>query len=424
MSITFTYLTGQKKGRRETLGSGLISIGRAPDNSLSFGDHERRVSSHHAEIRRKGQAFILRDLGSTNGTMINGRRVVVSEIKDDDMIEFGAGGPLLRFNLDHSDADAAESEAPLREGDGSGASTGSAVERSSIERMAGKAARTRSGNLPFISALLVALLVGAVGGIWLYSRGGGPGAGRLSFTEIAGRSGPSVLFIRAEFEIVDATGLVTASYSRSGSGFVISPGGRIITNRHLVRDWEYNPPPPGASGRTTRIAVILPGQLRDEMMPARISHLSQAPEIDVAVLEVMPPYQTRLPHGIPPASEQIIQGEDVAVIGYPLGLDLLQLTREDRIENSFTTGIVSRVNDDVIQLSLRAYRGNSGGPVLNRRGEAVGVLTSNVEYAQDISLCTPISAVMRVVGGGQNQDGISGGPGDDRRAPAFGRLVR
>lgn len=424
MSITFTHLTGQKKGRRETLGSELISIGRAPDNSLSFGDHERRVSAHHAEIRRKGDAFILRDLGSTNGTMINGRRVVVSEIKDDDMVEFGAGGPLLRFNLDHSGADAPPPEAPPRGAVGQRPPASPSVERSSIERMVEKAVRSRSGNLPLISALLVALLIGAVVGIWLYSRAGGPGAGRLSFTEIAGKSGPSVLFIRAEFEVVDATGLVTSTYSRSGSGFIISPGGFIITNRHLVRDWEYNPPPPGASGRTTKIAVILPGRLRDEVMHARISHLSQGTEIDVAVLEVMPPYQSRLPEGIPPASEQITQGEDVAVIGYPLGLDLLQLTRETRIENSFTTGIVSRVNDDVIQLSLRAYRGNSGGPVLNRRGEAVGILTSNVEYAQDISLCTPISAVMRVVGSGQNQERASGGRGGGERPLAYKRLVR
>ena len=408
MSITFTHLTGPKKGQRETFGPEPISIGRASNNSLRFGDGERRVSAHHAEIRRKGRAFILRDLGSTNGTMINGRRIVVSEIRDDDMIEVGAGGPLLRFNLEIDDV-AIEPAAPDPKSDGRAATANPPLEQSAIVRLVEKEVRLRTGNLPLVAALLVALLVGAVGGIWLYSRAGGPGNHGLSFAEIAEQSGPAVVFIRAEFEIVDDSGQVLSSYSRSGSGFVISPGGRIITNRHLVRDWEYNPPPPGASGRTSRIAVILPGHRRDEAVAARISHISPEAGIDVAVLEVMESDQIRLPQGIPPASEQISQGEDVAVIGYPLGLDLLKLTREDRIENSFTTGVVSRVSADVIQLSLRAYQGNSGGPVLNRKGEAVGILTSNVQYAQDLTLCIPIAAVMEILGGEARRERISEG---------------
>ena len=409
MSITFTHLTGPKKGQSETFGPEPISIGRASNNSLRFGDSERRVSAHHAEIRRKGRAFILRDLGSTNGTMINGRRVVVSEIRDDDMIEVGAGGPLLRFNLDPDDAVAVEPAAFDQTSNGRAAAANPPLEQSDIVRLVEKEVRLRTGNLPLVSALLVALLAGAVGGIWLYSRAGGPGSRALSFAEIAEQSGPAVVFIRAEFEIVDASGQVMSSYSRSGSGFVISPGGRIITNRHLVRDWEYNPPPPGASGRTSKIAVILTGHRRDEAMAAQVSHISQDTGIDVAVLELMEPDQIRLPQGIAPASEQISQGEDVAVIGYPLGLDLLKLTREDRIENSFTTGVVSRVNTGMIQLSLRAYQGNSGGPVLNRKGEAIGILTSNVQYAQDLTLCTPIAAVMQVLGGEPRQERISEG---------------
>jgi len=395
MSITFTHLTGPKKGRRETFGSELISIGRAQNNLLRFGDHERRVSAHHAEIRNKDGVYLLRDLGSTNGTMINGRRIIVTEINDDDMIEIGAGGPLLRFNLGLGEADAVGHETSDRE-------------QSVVEREGERAAHGHASNFPLILALTIALLLGAAGGIWLYSRAGGQGPGRMSFTELAEQSGPSVVFIRTEFEIVDPTGEVISSYSRSGSGFIISPGSRIVTNRHLVRDWEYNRPPVGASGRTTKIEVILPGHRRDETMAARIYQLSLTPETDVAVLEVKPPVNIQLPQGIPPASEPIYQGEDVAVIGYPLGLDLLKLTREDRIENSFTTGVVSRVNEGLIQLSLRAYQGNSGGPVLNRKGEAIGILTGNVEYAQDITFCTPIAQVMRVVGGELGRAGMRG----------------
>src|SRR6185369_3108250 len=106
MRATFTYLITSKKGGRAEFDARRISIGRAPDNMLCLGEDARRVSSHHAEIMRRGDQYLLRDLGSTNGTMINGRRVVVSELAHDDLIEFGAGGPLLRFGVDLSDKEA------------------------------------------------------------------------------------------------------------------------------------------------------------------------------------------------------------------------------------------------------------------------------------------------------------------------------
>jgi S1-C subfamily serine protease len=101
--------------------------------------------------------------------------------------------------------------------------------------------------------------------------------------------------------------------------------------------------------------------------------------------------------GLEPHLEGITQGEEVAVIGYPLGLDLL----EDRIETSLTTGVVGRVNQNLIQLNLRAYRGNSGGPALNSRGRVIGILTSNVASAEDIAFCTPIEFASNLVRDGR-----------------------
>src|SRR5215475_4211166 len=100
MRAVFTHLVGSYKGKREVFESDRVTIGRSPDNQLAFGDAQRRVSSHHAELVRCDDQYVLRDLGSTNGTMINGRRIVVSELNQDDMIEFGAGGPLLRFAVE------------------------------------------------------------------------------------------------------------------------------------------------------------------------------------------------------------------------------------------------------------------------------------------------------------------------------------
>jgi S1-C subfamily serine protease len=78
-------------------------------------------------------------------------------------------------------------------------------------------------------------------------------------------------------------------------------------------------------------------------------------------------------------------------------LDLLERTNDNRIDPSLSTGIVSRIGHDFIQLNLRAYHGNSGGPVLNRKGEVIGILTASVNSAQDIALSTPISAALSLV---------------------------
>jgi hypothetical protein len=65
-----------------------LRIGRDPASGLRL-NHET-VSRVHAELRRQGGVWVLRDLGSTNGTTVNGRRVIgASVVKDGDQIGFG-----------------------------------------------------------------------------------------------------------------------------------------------------------------------------------------------------------------------------------------------------------------------------------------------------------------------------------------------
>ncbi|HJQ25009.1 MAG TPA: trypsin-like peptidase domain-containing protein [Blastocatellia bacterium] len=386
MRAVLTHLVGSDKGRRERFDKARIAIGRAPDNDLRFSDGQRRVSSHHAAIVRRGDGFLLQDLGSTNGTMINGRRVITSELNHDDMIEFGAGGPLLRFSI--------ELDEDERVTVVSAAGDASAIKRPTTERLPQPAQR-RNGWL--IAAIVFAMLLGAAGGVFLSMRlPVRSNNEELSIAEVAERNRPAVVLIRAEFELIDENGEVKQTDARAGTGFVISATGLIVTNRHLIRDWEYHKPPQDWTGRLTRLEVIQPGQRREDATLAEVYRVNpNDTEPDVAILRVKST-QLRFVR-VEPDLSKVSQGEDVAVIGYPFGLDLLKQTHDDEVEPSLSTGIVSRVGQDFIQLNLRAYHGNSGGPVLNRRGEVIAILTANVASAQDIALATPISAALDLI---------------------------
>jgi hypothetical protein len=74
-------------GDRFTLEEHLISIGRRPESNIVLADPN--VSRNHAEIRPQGDGFLLVDLGSTNGTKVNGVRIDQRMLADGDELTFG-----------------------------------------------------------------------------------------------------------------------------------------------------------------------------------------------------------------------------------------------------------------------------------------------------------------------------------------------
>jgi len=257
-----------------------------------------------------------------------------------------------------------------------------------------------------VVALAAAMVVGGFGGVLLSGRLRVAEPAAMSFAEVAERNSGAVVLIRTQFELVDETGEVTLRDARSGSGFIISSTGLVVTNRHLVREWEYAETPAGASGRTTSIEVIMPGEKIERAVPAKVYRLSENAETDVAILKIEPLPSIATVYGFEPDLSRINQGDEVAVIGYPLGIELIHTTRDELIDNSLCAGIVSRVGQNDIQLSLRVYHGNSGGPVLNRKGEVIGILTATLANAQDLAVSTPIAKALDLIRGdpGYRQD--------------------
>ncbi len=73
-----------------------VTIGRAPGNSIQIEDVS--VSSHHAELRSAGKTYQLKDLGSTNGTRVNGTATEETTLRPGDRLRFG--GIEARFESD------------------------------------------------------------------------------------------------------------------------------------------------------------------------------------------------------------------------------------------------------------------------------------------------------------------------------------
>ena len=102
--IRFTHLSGSLRGRTSSSGKPTVRVGRAADCYIRFdAARDPKVSNHHAEfLFEDGQWFVV-DTASTNGTLIEGRRVQKQRLRQGEEVQLGAGGPLVRVDFDAAD---------------------------------------------------------------------------------------------------------------------------------------------------------------------------------------------------------------------------------------------------------------------------------------------------------------------------------
>ena len=109
--VIVDHLSGSRRGQRQELDATVRArFGRHPDCEVSFDAHrDIDASSRHAELRPAERAWVLVDLGSSNGTFVDGQRVtelaVVAGVAH--TIEFGPGGPRVRLFIGEPEAVAA-----------------------------------------------------------------------------------------------------------------------------------------------------------------------------------------------------------------------------------------------------------------------------------------------------------------------------
>ena len=94
-------MAGSRRGQRQEFGSAeRVRFGRHPDCEVSFDAHrDIDASSRHAELRPVGAGWVLVDVGSSNGTYVEGRRITEAPVAANApvSVEFGPGGPRIRL---------------------------------------------------------------------------------------------------------------------------------------------------------------------------------------------------------------------------------------------------------------------------------------------------------------------------------------
>lgn len=112
MAILFTHLSGAHRGRvdRYANSTDQVTFGRAADCDIRMSPADTVVSSRHAQALRTERGYVLEDVGSRNGTLINGQMIERAPLASGDHIQFGPGGPELRFEVVSEEARAEAEE--------------------------------------------------------------------------------------------------------------------------------------------------------------------------------------------------------------------------------------------------------------------------------------------------------------------------
>ncbi len=167
------------------------------------------------------------------------------------------------------------------------------------------------------------------------------------------------------------------------SGFVISPDGLIITNKHVVAD----------TGATYKV-------LTNNKKKYGVVKIYRDPLNDLAILKINAQGLKPLPLG---DSSHLKLGQLAIAIGTPLGEFTYTVTKgiisglgRGITAGSPFEGYVEKL-DNVIQTDAAINPGNSGGPLLNSQGEAIGINTAIAQEGQNIGFAIPVNVIKNLI---------------------------
>ncbi|MES1159608.1 MAG: trypsin-like peptidase domain-containing protein [Bacteroidota bacterium] len=190
-----------------------------------------------------------------------------------------------------------------------------------------------------------------------------------TITGVVGQVAEAVVHIQVRKPVSDRRTKEQKLTPGSGSGFIISTDGFVVTNNHVIEN-----------AREIKVSLADGRTVNAELK-------GTDPSTDIAVLKI---YETGLKALSFANSETLHPGQIAIAIGNPLGL-----------QHTVTAGVVSalgrtlranngRLIDDIIQTDASLNPGNSGGPLVNSLGQVIGVNTATIISAQ--GLCFAVSS--------------------------------
>jgi S1-C subfamily serine protease len=370
--------SGDDRGRTVEITDRQFLIGRDDDCGLTLDDE--RVSRQHARIETlETGGMVIRDLGATNGTYVNGTKITEPVVLEGGetirvgRVEMSVSRkepvPLTAFDPGTSIGAAATAGAAAGAGAGAAAATPTA---STIERTELRKSVKRSTLIAGIASGLVAILVIVL--VVVLATGGLSSDDGKSVSEIVRDAQPSTAVV---------TTAIDSNNLGSGTGWVVDAGqGLIVTNYHVVD-----------SGTVFNVAI------GGKQHTARL--VAAAPCSDLAMLQIE---NTDGLASLPLGSQSALSaGDTVVALGYPGNLstgDTLQATK------GVVSAVKTRANLDpsdhlypnLVQTDAAINHGNSGGPLLDGDGKLVGVNTLGGVDSENQGYAIGVDLVKQMVG--------------------------
>lgn len=432
MRIEFEFLSGARAGRKDAFEKSYIALGRDPLADVRFdAEADLDASTKHAAVVLRDDGYAVRDLGSRNGTFINGHRADGDvALADGDVIRCGGRGPEVRVRLVREAAEqviekvaaplpprapkpapAAKPTAPTAPAKPAGPSA------TSILRAEVKASASRYRSLLIVLGIVI---VGAAAVlVWQGQTAQQQQAQTLSVLDSLGRelttlktakvaadseaarlqreirrpgNGPRRLdSLQAQYstvqrrqrDIATAQGVDYRSIVSTNSAAIAmiyvqfqdttqmwtGTGFCVTTDGTLLTNRHVVVNDQGQ--RPLRIAIQFSGS--HDVLPGRLVRV--APDADIAVVRIESqgpfPVVAGLAGNVP-----VQAGDPIALVGFPLGTDLPQggTAEQPVVRASLMTGTISRIlGDSLLQLDAFSGTGASGSPILDRAGRVIGI---------------------------------------------------
>lgn len=420
MILTIRHLGGSLSGKsqRVALQEGqTVRLGRAAESEIKFSDTaDDGVSGLHAELSLEGGRLFVEDKRSSNGTFVNGspcpplQKVAVPEGA---RLRLGQQGPEMQV------AAAAAAPPPAAKESVGRATLLREIDKARQEErnvVAGEIAETRRRSGLWAGGGLVVALLLAAGGIggaawWNHQKSERLAADlavqkstldqeKNPWPAVEAAVSPAVVSVRCQYRlrrpvpVSEQQALVVEDLwgGGGGSGVLIKPG-LILTALHVVEPWKFVIPEWddvvekfAMRAEYDVLEVQFPGQ-----QPLKASVVAVSSEHDLAILQVQPTGAGPVPLSQTNADVKVT--EEIAILGYPGNLGQYQVQVQNvtgfggpmreitEVTPTFIQGTVAQPltgdGDASHHLAFNAAiePGNSGGPVVNRRGQVIGIVS-------------------------------------------------